>query len=313
MLNFFRLHSLVRITGLAFALVLTAFGSSGRATAQSTVARQWNEALLDAIRVDTPRPTVHARNLYHVSAAMYDAWAAYDNVAQGQFVHEKTSASDVLAARNETIAYAAYGVLTNRYALSVNAATSQAEFNALMSSQGYDSTFTSTVGNSPAALGNRIAQQIVAATLNDGANQSSNYADTTGFTAVNVPMVVGFPTVTDQFKTPLDDPNHWQPLYVSPLTAQNGFVLPSNLQEYIGPNWGGVTPFAMHSSGPYSWSDYDPGAPPQLNGAGHDEYRAQAIDLLRLSHSLDPNQGPGAELINISPAVNGTRALGSYE
>ena len=41
-----------------------------------SVARLWDEALLDAIRRDFPRPTVHARNLYHVSAAMWDAWAA---------------------------------------------------------------------------------------------------------------------------------------------------------------------------------------------------------------------------------------------
>ena len=43
-----------------------------------SVARLWDEVLLDAIRRDIPRPTVHARNLYHMSAAMWDAWAAYD-------------------------------------------------------------------------------------------------------------------------------------------------------------------------------------------------------------------------------------------
>ncbi len=42
-----------------------------------SVARLWDEALLDAIRRDFPAPTVHARNLYHASAAMWDAWAAY--------------------------------------------------------------------------------------------------------------------------------------------------------------------------------------------------------------------------------------------
>ena len=31
-----------------------------------------------AIRRDVPRPTVHARNLFHVSIAMWDAWAAGD-------------------------------------------------------------------------------------------------------------------------------------------------------------------------------------------------------------------------------------------
>ena len=44
-------------------------------TRDPSVARMWNEALLDAIRKDLARPTVHARNLFHMSAAMYDAWA----------------------------------------------------------------------------------------------------------------------------------------------------------------------------------------------------------------------------------------------
>jgi len=48
-----------------------------------SVARVWDEALLDAIRRDVPAPTVHARNLFHTSAAMWDAWAAYDPQADG--------------------------------------------------------------------------------------------------------------------------------------------------------------------------------------------------------------------------------------
>ena len=46
-----------------------------------SVSRTWNEHLLNAIRDDFARPTVHARNLFHVSAAMYDAWAAYSGTA----------------------------------------------------------------------------------------------------------------------------------------------------------------------------------------------------------------------------------------
>ena len=42
-------------------------------TEGQSVARVWNEALLDAIRRDFPAPTVHSRNLFHVSAAMWDA------------------------------------------------------------------------------------------------------------------------------------------------------------------------------------------------------------------------------------------------
>lgn len=285
------------------------------ASAQDSVARQWDEALLAAIRIDTPRPTVHARNLYHTSAAMYDAWAAYDATAIGQFVHEKHAAVDVQAARNESVAYAAYRVMSARYQLAHDPTASQQIFDDLLAAQGYDKNVTTTAGNSPAAVGNRIAQQILAGTLLDGSNEANAYADPTGYQSVNPPMLTGFATVTDQDGTPLVDPNHWQPLYIEAFTNQNGIVDGSNLQQYIGPNWGAVTPFAMQSSGggPYSWSDIDPGPQPQLGGAGDADYRAQALDLLRKSSALDATQGPGAELINLSPRVNGNRPLGSYD
>ena len=49
---------------------------------QHSVARIWNEAQLSAIRKDLGRPTVQARNLFHVSIAMYDAWAVFDTIAE---------------------------------------------------------------------------------------------------------------------------------------------------------------------------------------------------------------------------------------
>ena len=61
----------------------TTYGSPETARAmavESTVARQWNEDLLEAIRGDFARPTVHARNLFHFSVACYDAFAAYDDL-----------------------------------------------------------------------------------------------------------------------------------------------------------------------------------------------------------------------------------------
>ena len=45
----------------------------GPVAGEESVARKWNEVLLEAIRNDFARPTVHARNLFHVSVAMYDA------------------------------------------------------------------------------------------------------------------------------------------------------------------------------------------------------------------------------------------------
>ncbi|CAN5227708.1 hypothetical protein BH09ACT13_BH09ACT13_00880 [soil metagenome] len=82
-----------------------------------SVARVWNDALLDAVRRDSPAPTVHARNLFHTSAAMWDAWAAYDPDADGYFVHEKLEANDIAAAREAAISYAAYRILLHRYSI----------------------------------------------------------------------------------------------------------------------------------------------------------------------------------------------------
>ncbi len=68
---------LLALFTLAFALQTVATTTS----AEQSVARQWNEDLLEAILHDFARPTVHARNLFHVSAAMWDAWTTYDPVA----------------------------------------------------------------------------------------------------------------------------------------------------------------------------------------------------------------------------------------
>ncbi len=172
---------------LLFAAII--IGIPGAAHAQS-VARQWNDLLLDAIRIDTPRPTVHARNLFHLSAGMYDAWAAYDPIAAGYLTNESQTAANIEAARSEAISFAAYRVLNNRFAASPGAATSLAAFNAKMDALGYDRTNTSTIGNSPAAVGNRIAANIIAHGMGDGSNQAGNYADTSGYVPVNPPLVV---------------------------------------------------------------------------------------------------------------------------
>ena len=52
-----------------------------------SVARVWDDQTLDLIRQVVPAPTVHARNLFHVSVAMWDAWSAYDPTADGYLVN----------------------------------------------------------------------------------------------------------------------------------------------------------------------------------------------------------------------------------
>ena len=98
-----------------------------------SIARQWDEEILQAIRVSTPRPPVHARNLYHMSAAMYDAWATYDATAHGVFFTEKHVAGDIDADRREAISFAAYRVLKARFVAGngPNVATIQANLDSL--------------------------------------------------------------------------------------------------------------------------------------------------------------------------------------
>ncbi len=157
------------------SVVLIAGIGAPAARGQHSVARQWNEETLDAIRNDFARPTVHARNLYHSSVATWDAWSAYDPVAEAVLHHEKLTATDVEAAREEAISYAAYRLLSWRFAGSPGAAETLPALDARMDALGYDRAFTSTAGDSPAALGNRIAATIVAHGLGDGANEAGDY------------------------------------------------------------------------------------------------------------------------------------------
>ncbi len=127
--------------------------------AEPSVARIWNEQLLEAIRNDTARPTIHARNLFHVSAAMYDAWAAYDTTGAQVLHQERASAFGDAAARDETISFAAYRLLKYRFVDGPGGTgpgkyDSEFALDSQMRDLGYDRFFVSVDGDSPAALGN---------------------------------------------------------------------------------------------------------------------------------------------------------------
>ena len=125
---------------------------------------------------------------------------------------EKQAAADISAARDEAISYAAYRVLSQRYTCAVDTASSQMLFDDVMADLGYDIGITTTVGNTPAAIGNRVAQTILQGNLNDGSNEANCHVDNTSYSAVNTPMVVDYASVTDPEGTALADPNRWQPL-----------------------------------------------------------------------------------------------------
>jgi hypothetical protein len=274
---------------------------AGHALGQNwSIARVWDEELLAAIRIDRPRPPVHARNLYHTSIAMYDAWAAYDTHADQVLHHERATAADVAAARRETISYAAYRLLRLRFAGSVNAPTILAALDAEMAALGYDINNTSDVGNTPAALGNRIFETVRDFGLADGSNEQNNYAPTNGYHPLNDPLIIAFPGTT------MNEPNHWQPLAFDYYVKQNGIIVGAAIQAFIGPHWGYVTPFALtgpHANGVY----HDPGPQPLLGGATDAAFKAQMLQLVMFQSTLDPTL---PATIDISPAAYGNNSLG---
>jgi hypothetical protein len=268
-----------------------------------SVARRWNEATLDAIRRALPAPTVHARNLFHTSAAMWDAWAAYDPRASAFFVKEKHTAANVAAARNEAISYAAFRVLTSRYIKAVGGAESLSEFDDVMDSLCYPLTVTTTEGDSPAALGNRIAASTIAFGLADGSNQANGYA-APDYKPVNAPLVV------NKSGTRMADPNRWQPLQLEHMISQNGIPIDNGVQQAIGPQWGHVKGFALPAAGP-DGVPMDPGPPPQLGTTATDQtFKDQAVEVIRDSSQLDPANGAR---IDTSPGVRGANPLGTND
>jgi hypothetical protein len=268
-----------------------------------SVARRWNEALLDAIRRDLPAPTVHARNLYHASAAMWDAWAAYDATAQGVFVDEALNASDIEAAREEAISFAAFRVLEARYLDAVGATESIPEFDRLMEDLCYPIDITTTEGDTPAALGNRIAGVILDAGMVDGSNEAEGYASP-GYDPVNPALTV------NASGTELIDPNRWQPLQIENMISQNGVPLENGVQEAIDPHWGHVAGFALPPAAD-NGVPIDPGDPPYLHDPVTDQdYKDSAVEVVGYSSMLDPRQGI---MIDISPATIGANPLGTND
>jgi hypothetical protein len=268
-----------------------------------SVARRWDEALLDAIRRSLPNPPVHARNLFHVSVAMWDAWAAYDTTASGYLVKEKATAADVPAARNEAISYAAYRVLSARFIKAVGADKSLSEFDDIMDGLCLPISNTGTEGGSPAALGNRIAKAVLDNGKTDGSNEANGYADPS-YTPVNPPLVVAKPGIT------LVDPNRWQPLQIEHMISQNGIPITNGVQQAVGPHWGHVKPFAIPAGGA-SGTPVDPGPPPRFGDSATDAvYRAQAVEVIRDSSLLDAQSDTS---LDVSPGKSGGNALGSND
>ena len=271
--------------------------------------RQWNELLLASIRLDLARPTIHARNLFHTSIAMWDAWSVYKQEGctylLGETIDGFTCPFDGFTPPTgsdeeleETISYAMYKILTHRFGLSNNGFLLKQAYDNHMLQLGYDINYTATdytTGN-PAALGNYIGQCIIDFGLQDNANEQNDFANTI-YLPSNPPLVVdnaGNPSMTA--------PNNWQPLTLEIFIDQSGNVIPGATPEFLSPEWGQVTPFALSNTdrtihqrdGFDYWVYHDQGAPPTLQSDGNgqsDAYKWGFQTVVMWSSHLDPTDG----------------------
>ncbi|MDT8397803.1 MAG: vanadium-dependent haloperoxidase [Pseudomonadales bacterium] len=281
-----------------------------------SVARLWNEVLLEAIRHDFARPTVHARNLFHSAVAMYDAWAVFDAQATayllGKSVHGFSCdftgfhSSNIESDRATAISYAAFRLLTHRFKNSPGSADSLQRFADLMTGLNHDMDHDSVDygDGDAAALGNYIAQCVIAYGLQDGANEANAYANRF-YTPVNSPLAPELPG------NPLmENPNRWQPLAFDVFRDQSGNIFSSQVPAFVSAEWGQVKPFALSQDDltiqQRDGHDYrvyhDPGAPPVLAPDEVGDFQWNFALVAQWSSHLDPTDGV---LWDISPASIG--------
>ncbi|MFY0627106.1 MAG: VCBS repeat-containing protein [Reichenbachiella sp.] len=215
-----------------------------------SVARLWNEELLDAIRNEEKRSPIHARNLFHTSIAMYDSWAVYDAHSRtyllgnelGNYINDFENFEtniETEEARAMTLSFAVYRLLKHRYKNSIL----QSNFDDLMTSLSYDIGFTSSNYSSgdPAALGNYIASSIINFGLSDGAREIFNY-DNTSYEFTNDPL-----DPRESGNNKVLDPNKWQAINMSNESAADESNSSSKPLNFMGFHWNEVSPFALNS------------------------------------------------------------------
>lgn len=288
-----------------------------------SVARMWNESLLYAIRNDFARPTVHARNLFHISAAMFDSWATFESDAtpylfgkevQGFSCTAQTidHSIDILPLQEEALSYAAYRLIRHRFRFSPGVGFIYANVDNLMNELGYDRSIDGLdySSGSAAALGNAIADCYINFGLQDGSNEEGLY-ENVAYEPVNPPLilddsVIGNPSIIDL--------NRWQPLSIEGFIDQAGNPTDAS-PEFLSPEWGQVVSFSLSDDDKQTYVrdnfDYhvfhDPGAPPSFDGSQSDVYKWGFSLVSIWSSHLDTSDGV---MWDISP--NSLGNIGSF-
>ena len=164
--------------------------------------------------------------------------------------------------------------------------------------QELDTSFTSTdyATYGAPALGNYLAEQLLAYGMTDGSNEVNDYANTC-YEQLEPNILPEIPGTSG-----LVDPNRWQAVELSFAIDQSGELL-TETPPFLGPQWGEVTGFALRDSNltvlerdgcEYNlW--HNPGPPVYLDTAifsgFEDDWKWNHGMVLSWSEHLDPTDG----------------------
>ena len=246
---------------------------------EPSIAKKWMDVMLKMVQQDGQGPTIQARNFFHTTAAMYDAWAAYDENQETYFLNKdyhghflkfnpkKLNTTNIDSLRNIAISHAAFNVLQEKYSQYGSKGRTVDIAVDLMESLGYykKRNDTNYEDGSPESLGNYIAKHIEILGKVDGSREDDKH-ESEEYILVNSNLRPELPGVGD-----LNDPNQWQPIQIENYIATKGndktlkewnYLLVQGNTQFLTSFWGEVFPFALpkNSSKPI----FDPGTPPLL-------------------------------------------------
>lgn len=252
-----------------------------------TAAYRWLDITLEASAREVDRvgarPTILARAMGIVMTSVYDAWAAYDEMAVGTRLGgdlRRPAAERTEANKVKAISYAAYRSLLFVYPEDKDWIRDQ------MTQMGFDPDNDTQEFSDPAGVGNVAAAAVCAYRAHDGANQfgdetGSNgkpYSDYTMYRSKNTPDNIA-------------DPTSWLPI---PFIGKDGKPFTPG---FLTPHWYRVKPFALESSAQFRAPE-----PPQY---GSDQLKMEVDECIEVNANLTPQQKAIVEFMRDGPRSTG--------
>lgn len=302
-------------TTIFFDIINQLKGSINLPDTTHSIARKWIDILLESIRNDFARPPVHARNLFHISAMMYDIYSLFkskidnQNLSKNYLINQSFNDRiyslnldkldiDDMSDIKYVISHACNHFIKERFKNSPSFTKTYRIIDSMMVTLDLDYTdFDQNYSNGElSSLGNYISNLYIKYGRLDNSNEENDYSNSY-YNPVNEPL-----NLESSGNKDIKDPNRWQPLKIDGFIDQSGNPI-EGIPEFISPEWGNVIPFALKSSDlsiKIREEDiykvyHDPGPPPYLdtlNQGVSDSLFKRSFSMVSVwSSHLDRNDG----------------------